>query len=706
MRLGIDFGTCFSSAALMIDGNLKLVRDPRKAGFSFPSSVYVSPQGEISIGHSANYQKNKDLTRYRSEFKRDLGRDIPYQLGERQFLPENLVAEVLRKLKSEADRMVMPLGCDSITDVVITVPATYQEYKRGLMQKAATSAGFKKINLLDEPVATAIDCARRLHIADNEIILIYDLGGGTFDAALLQKQGESSYEFLTLPVGDDRCGGVDFDREIYQDLIGRCSQPLRDLLTSRERTQEVFLARSIVADTCRDLKHQLSEEDEAQASLIVPGVGSIESYEIDRATFNRSIEPHLNKTLQLCQQLVKNASLTWDRVDRVLLVGGSCRIPYIKQLLERELKRPVYLVDEPDLSVCQGAAILGDRLDEMDKNDRPKTVQPQTPPTPTPQTQTATIQELCRQGSARNQERAYVKAIEAFNQGISIDSNCGEAYYGRGVARYGLGDIKGAISDLETAKDIFFSQNRLAEYQQMLEKIKEIDRPKVNPTPNATNPTPNPDLHSSQKANPNVDRVPDTVIGGNNNDKDNASPNWVFTKDSTEDPKENDYDRGVRNMWQEDYRGAIAAFDRWININPNHDKAYILRGFARLYLEDNSGALDDCNRAAAVNPTCAEADICRGFVNFCKGEHYVSLQDFTRSLKLDPSLGIAYLGRAVVNSFMGYHPRAIADLNQLRRLVVDFNNNDFNKVLANTVRGNKRAVVEFLQQNTRLLFRN
>lgn len=361
MWLGIDFGTCFSSAALMLNGTLKLVKDSRKLGFSFPTSVYITPQDEVFVGHSADYQRNREPSRFRSEFKRDLGRDIPYQLGERQLLPEDLVAEVLRKLKSEADQMVKALDQAPFTNAVITVPATYQEHKRILMQKAGFAAGFTQVELLEEPVATAIDCAQRYNIVDGEIILVYDLGGGTFDATLMQKQG-TDYKFLTMPVGDAHCGGIDFDREIYKNFNHRCSPALQVLLGSHQRGKEVLLASAVVADACRDLKHQLSEVYEAETSVVVPGTGSMEYYGLNRESFNDMIEPYVQKSLLLCRQLVKDAGLRWEQLDQLLMVGGSCRIPYVKQLLERELQRPVYLVDEPELAVCQGAAIYGARL--------------------------------------------------------------------------------------------------------------------------------------------------------------------------------------------------------------------------------------------------------------------------------------------------------------------------------------------------------
>jgi formylglycine-generating enzyme required for sulfatase activity/actin-like ATPase involved in cell morphogenesis len=427
MWLGIDFGTCYSSAAFMLDGTLERVKDSRKLGYSFPSSIYASKEGEILVGHTADYQRNKDPNRYRREFKRDLGRDIPYFLGDRQLLPENLIAEVLRKLKSEADQMVKAKGREPITSAVITVPATYQEHKRSLMKNAAQAAGFARVELLEEPVATAIYYAQHHKIEENEIILVYDLGGGTFDATLMQKQG-MGYKLLVMPVGLERCGGVDFDFKIYQDLKQNCSDALRGLLDPQRHDTEALRARLMVSDWCREAKHQLSEVSTFEDML--PGFFS-EFYQLSRENFNGMIKSYIDETIQLCEQLSKEAGISWERIDRILLVGGSCRIPYVQQALEQEFQRPVFRADEPELAVCMGAAFWGTVLEERKKADV-----------------------YISQGMARfvlSEERG---AIAYYDEALTINPNSAQAYLNRGLARYKSGDYQGAIEDCDRALEI------------------------------------------------------------------------------------------------------------------------------------------------------------------------------------------------------------------------------------------------------------
>jgi len=373
MRLGIDFGTCFSSAALMIGETLTLVKDPYGLGYSLPSSVYVTPRGEILVGRAAEHQRTRDPSRYRHEFKRDLGKGRePFLLGERPLRPEDLVALVLSKLKGEADRMAQGLGQPPLKGAIITVPATYLDHRRRLMEQAAQKAEFSEVELLDEPVAAAIYYAQRSGIQDGEIILTYDLGGGTFDTALLQKRG-ASYEFLGLPDGLERCGGVDFDHAIYNDLAGKCSAELRDLLVSPHADTLALRTRSIVSQECNDLKHQLSEAQEAEMSTVVPGVGSLESYHLTRDAFNDLIASYIQQTLERCHRVVKNAGLRWGQVNRLLLVGGSCRIPYVQERLTQELGLPVSPAPDLELVVCEGAALYAAEKDKQESSpDRPR----------------------------------------------------------------------------------------------------------------------------------------------------------------------------------------------------------------------------------------------------------------------------------------------------------------------------------------------
>jgi formylglycine-generating enzyme required for sulfatase activity/actin-like ATPase involved in cell morphogenesis len=364
MHLGIDFGTTFSSAALLVNGEIKRVKEPLKLGYSFPSSVFVDRQGQVFVGQAAENQRLKDPSSYRREFKRELGTTVASSLGGRQFLPEELVTEVLKVLKTEAEKMVN----QSIEGIVATVPASFMGYRYEIVEQAARDAGFTDVQLLAEPIAAAIyydhPSSGGQVLADGEVLLVYDLGGGTFDAALLQKRGDR-FELLAQPVGDENLGGSDFDRAIYKDLQRSCSDEVRSLLDPSQREVKALRARLKVADWVRDFKHQLSVVEQHTEDL---PVGDYEEYSLSRWGFQELIHQRVQTTCQLCDRLVQDAGLQWEQVGRILLVGGSCRIPYVGQMLEGRFGRSVVWVDEPELAVCLGAAIYQDLTEQQSVN--------------------------------------------------------------------------------------------------------------------------------------------------------------------------------------------------------------------------------------------------------------------------------------------------------------------------------------------------
>ena len=354
MSLAIDLGTSNTKAALVIEEKLILVRDSFQPESSFfPSSVYLTPEGQILVGHAADAMRDTDVRRYRKEFKRDFGEDVPYQLGDRQLLPQDLVSAVLSKVKQEAEIIAQSYGENSLTKVVLTVPASYNGYKKRLMQKVAEGVGFTEVQLLPEPEAAAYYYNRNNIISNGDIVLVYDLGGGTFDAALLRKEGEG-YKSLVPPTGIDGCGGIDFDRQIYRRIRGQIKD---SLLVERLGTFNDVKAqqdREILGDFCRRLKHQLSQVPNTFGRLMLDR----EMYELTQEDFNLMIESVIDETVTECLGLVKDANLKVDELNHVLLIGGSCRIPYVRKLLEARLTEPLFHLREPDLAVCQGAVLF------------------------------------------------------------------------------------------------------------------------------------------------------------------------------------------------------------------------------------------------------------------------------------------------------------------------------------------------------------
>lgn len=350
--LSIDFGTCFSSAGFVWERTAHWVKDPLTAQPHIPTCLFWNGSS-FQVGQLAENSQDKDPDCFVREFKRELGRDEPRLLGGRSYLPEELAAVVLRFLREEADRIATGLGAQAFTAARVAVPATYTEMRRQLMIKAARQAGFTSVELIDEPVAAARSYGEQL--AEGETLLVYDLGGGTFDATLLRRVGQD-YVVVGQPSGSPQLGGVDFDRKIYQDFLAACTDDQRALLESKDPDKRAaHLARINVIDFCRKQKHQLSVEPEAGGSHLL-GLDMVD-YRISQDRFNVMIAPLVEESLGLCEQMLQEAGVEASGVGRVLMVGGSCRIPFIRQSLSGRFQCPVVLAADPWLAVAAGGMV-------------------------------------------------------------------------------------------------------------------------------------------------------------------------------------------------------------------------------------------------------------------------------------------------------------------------------------------------------------
>lgn len=370
--LGIDFGTCYSSAAY-IDrtGKLNFVRDtdnPGNYAYSIPSSAYVQSDGKILVGNAANLQMRIDPTRYFSEIKRDLGKNIPYYYDGGQLMPEELITHIISKLKKAAEAQ----ADQSFLNLIITVPATYDEHKREIMKMAAQKSGFDRVEIIEEPVAAALSYFQGSDdIANGDILLVYDLGGGTFDAALMQKTG-AGYRLLTQPVGDPECGGLDFDRRLFMKLLEQCEPDFRNRLDVEnideldlKKSRRIFIKRKAMQEYCCKFKHGLSSQD--QLSLVAPDavLDEVDSFSYSRTEFENLIGEMLKGTLDKCDLLIKNAKISIDKLDRIVMTGGSSRIPKVRELLAKHFGKTIQLSADPELSICSGAALYGENRRKM-----------------------------------------------------------------------------------------------------------------------------------------------------------------------------------------------------------------------------------------------------------------------------------------------------------------------------------------------------
>jgi len=267
MRVGIDFGTTNSSAALVLGKIVEAVKNPfaMQFGYSFPSSFCVDKDGEVLLADLAEQEMGDSPRGYKRSVKRDLGQKEPYTLNGRKFLPEELIVEFLAMLKGEAEKRIST----SLSAAVITVPATYDSEQLLLMEQAAQAAGFKSVMSVAEPIAAAIYYDQvnkeKYQLKNGDYLLVYDFGGGTFDASLVRRNG-LNYEFLHNE--GETVGGEDIDKMIYNDWLKTARQVFREMLSEElyvdisnknaARRNQIDVLRM-----CRDVKHRLSSMAEA-----------------------------------------------------------------------------------------------------------------------------------------------------------------------------------------------------------------------------------------------------------------------------------------------------------------------------------------------------------------------------------------------------------------------------------------------------------
>jgi actin-like ATPase involved in cell morphogenesis len=346
--LGIDVGTTFSSAAVVLaDGTLELVHLEGRAP-SMPSVVLPREDGHVLFGEAAESRAMLDPLRVAREFKRRLGDPTPLVLGGVPYSAQVLTSLLLRHIHDEVTtRMGSAPG-----SVVVTHPASYSEYRRDALSTAIAEAGIHRATLAIEPEAAAVHYASRSMIVPGEVIAVYDLGGGTFDIALL-RHGEDGFELIGTPVGVENLGGSDFDVALLEHVDDLLGGALGDLDAS-DPASVAALAR--VRRECRNAKEALSSDLDAVIPVFAPGLNR--QVPITRPDFERLIYARIPETVGALRRATEVAGIPIERIDRLVLVGGSSRIPIIRTRVAVETGRPVAQDIDPEHAVALGAARL------------------------------------------------------------------------------------------------------------------------------------------------------------------------------------------------------------------------------------------------------------------------------------------------------------------------------------------------------------
>ena len=341
--IGIDLGTTNSCVAVYEGGEAKVIVNAE--GERTTPSVVAFKNGEINVGGTAKRQAvvNPDTI---SSIKRLMGTSEKVKANGREYTPEEISAMILSDLKKTAESY---LGED-VTKAVITVPAYFNDSQRQATKNAGKIAGLEVERIINEPTAAAL--AYGLDKQDeSQTILVYDLGGGTFDVSILEL-GDGVFEVKSTS-GNNKLGGDDFDKRIIDYIVADIKKE-HDIDLSDDK-----MAMQRIKDEAEKAKKTLSSATKATISLPFIAQGVSYETELTRAKFEELIDDLVESTLDPVRKALKDANLKASDIDKVLLVGGSTRIPKVQELVKKELGKEPSKGVNPDEVVAMGAAIQG-----------------------------------------------------------------------------------------------------------------------------------------------------------------------------------------------------------------------------------------------------------------------------------------------------------------------------------------------------------
>jgi molecular chaperone DnaK len=352
--LGIDLGTTNSEVAVVRNGKVEVLGDD--GDLILPSVVGLDREGQLLVGTPARNQWVLAPERTIRSIKRKMGEDITVRMGEQSYSPQEISAIILRTLKERAERL---LG-QPVHKAVITVPAFFREKQREATREAGELAGLEVVRIINEPTAAAL--TYESHPDRMERLLVYDLGGGTFDVSIVQIEQEV-VEVLASH-GDTHLGGDDFD-QLLLDFV--CDDFKKEHGID---IRESLIARSRVLRAVEEAKKRLSDDAltaiEEEFLAEKDGVPLHLRREITRPEYEELIQPLLDKTLASVNEALNEANLNANQIDKVILVGGATRTPLVHRMLQEQLGQPVHSEVNPDLCVAMGAAVQGGLISGVD----------------------------------------------------------------------------------------------------------------------------------------------------------------------------------------------------------------------------------------------------------------------------------------------------------------------------------------------------
>jgi molecular chaperone DnaK (HSP70) len=347
--LGIDVGTTYTAAAVWRDGRVEVASLGLRAPV-VPSLVFAPDDGSaLLVGEAAQRRGMVEPQGLAREFKRRLGDPTPIVIGGGTHTPEALMARMVRWV---VDTVTSQEGGPPAA-ISVSHPANWGTYKLDLLAAAVEAADVDDVSMVTEPEAAAIHYASQERIGPGSVVAVYDLGGGTFDVALLRKV-DKGWEILGEPEGIERLGGIDFDEAVFRHVVTSTDSALEDLDPDDPK---VLGAVARLRRECVDAKEALSSDSVVAIPVLLPPDVQAD-VRLTRAEFEQMIRLPLRDSIEALRRALRSAKVDVADINKVLLVGGSSRIPLVAQLVASELGRPVAVDAHPKYAVSLGAAIL------------------------------------------------------------------------------------------------------------------------------------------------------------------------------------------------------------------------------------------------------------------------------------------------------------------------------------------------------------
>ncbi|MEK0312983.1 molecular chaperone DnaK [Cohnella sp. 56] len=344
--IGIDLGTTNSCVAVMEGGEAVVIPNP-EGNRTTPSVVGFKKDGERIVGDTAKRQAITNPDRTVISIKRHMGTNHKETIDGKEYSPQEISAIILQKLKSDAEAY---LG-QTVTQAVITVPAYFNDSQRQATKDAGAIAGLEVLRIVNEPTAAAL--AYGLEKAEDQTILVFDLGGGTFDVSILEL-GSGFFE-VKATSGDNHLGGDDFDQAIMEWMSAEFKKEQGiDLLKDKSAVQRL-------KDAAEKAKKELSGVLQTTISLpfitVVDGVPQHLEMNLTRAKFDEITASLVERTMGPTRQAMSDAGLSASQIDKIVLVGGSTRIPAVQEAIKRLTGKDPHKGVNPDEVVALGAAV-------------------------------------------------------------------------------------------------------------------------------------------------------------------------------------------------------------------------------------------------------------------------------------------------------------------------------------------------------------